>query len=144
MSLDKILSEMLPNAADLCRKHLDACEKIGIHLALTSGYRTRAQQEAEYAKGRLYNVSTGQWSVFDPRKISTNALPDHAPHCRGAAYDVVPIVDERAAWDRLDLFQKVGEIGEELGLTWGGRWPKLKDMPHFELPGWRLLPIKEA
>jgi hypothetical protein len=26
----------------------------------------------------------------------------------------------------------IGELGEELGLQWGGRFPK-KDMPHFQM-----------
>lgn len=144
MSLDRLLAELIPECADLCRRHLAACHNVGIELAVTAGFRTPAEQMALYTKGRLYNATAEGWTVVDPKRVVTNALPVYAPHCRGAAYDVVPIVEEKARWDRIDLFTRVGEIGEELGLTWGGRWPKLKDMPHFELPGWKLLPFKEG
>ena len=29
--------------------------------------------------------------------------------------------------------KKLGPIGEQLGLVWGGRWKSLIDIPHFEL-----------
>lgn len=32
------------------------------------------------------------------------------------------------------LFQKWGELGEKVGLEWGGRWPELVDGPHLQLP----------
>jgi hypothetical protein len=32
------------------------------------------------------------------------------------------------------LYAKLGELGESLGLTWGGRWDSLGDVYHFELP----------
>lgn len=35
-------------------------------------------------------------------------------------------------WDE-DLYLPLGEIAEELGLTWGGDWKSIKDYPHFEV-----------
>lgn len=140
---DVILAGLLPDVATKCRAHIAQCAALGIPLLLSSGWRSPDEQMALWTKGRIFNATTGIWSVVDPKRVVTNAEPEHAPHCRGAAYDVVPIVGEKAAWDRLDLFQRIGEAGEALLLTWGGRWPKLKDMPHFELPNWRGLPLKE-
>lgn len=31
-------------------------------------------------------------------------------------------------------FEKMGLLGEKVGLEWGGRWPNLVDGPHFQLP----------
>lgn len=36
------------------------------------------------------------------------------------------------------LWEKIGDIGEALGLSWGGRW-KWPDRPHFERLGGRTL-----
>ena len=40
---------------------------------------------------------------------------------------------EKLQWDADDeIWHRIGEIGESLGLRWGGRW-KQRDMGHFEL-----------
>lgn len=142
------------------RQHLSRCQSKGVSVALTSGWRSPQEQWAIYARGReqrtaqgfvvtpsdpdYFTLKGGTWVVVDHSKVVTNATPEHAPHCRGAAYDLCPVVNERAAWDRLDLFQMIADCATGLGLTWGGSWPKFKDMPHFELPNWRGLPLKES
>ena len=35
-----------------------------------------------------------------------------------------------------EQFEKVGKIGQEIGLEWGGSWKSFKDLPHFQLPNW--------
>lgn len=142
MKPEDILKGLLPDVAAKCRQHLKLCADKGIVLLLTSGWRSPEEQVRLFTKGRLQDPNIG-WHVVDPKRVVTNALPEQSAHCRGAAYDIVPVINERAAWDRWDLFEIVGTVGENLGLLWGGRWPKLKDMPHFELPNWRGLPLKE-
>jgi len=134
-----LIEGLQPALRSLAREHRLRAEKRGIAIVFTAGRRTPDEQWAAYRKGRMLTPA-GNWDVVDAGKVVTFAMPDRAPHCRGAAYDLCPIVAERAAWDRLDLFGELGRIGEDLGLVWGGRWAKLKDMPHFELAGWRLLP----
>lgn len=133
--IEGLYTELQP----LARLHRKMAEQRGIEIVFTSGKRTWIEQMEQYKKGRLLTASG--WVVTDTSKVVTFALPDQAPHCRGAAYDIVPIVAERAAWDRLDLFLELGRIGKECGLVWGGDWIKLKDFPHFELQGWRSLPM---
>lgn len=142
MSIDHVLVGLLPELAEKAREHLRRCAEKQIAVALTSGWRSPQEQMALYEKGREIN-SAGVWHVIDPRLVVTNAMPSQAPHCRGAAYDMVPIVNEKAAWDRLDLFQAIADCAHDLGLVWGGSWTRFKDMPHFELPYWRGLPLKE-
>lgn len=58
-----------------------------------------------------------------------------SPHQDGLAIDVCPVaLLARKGWDPGNfLWAKVGEIGESVGLIWGGRW-KVKDLDHFEMP----------
>lgn len=142
MMSELLIEGLLPELATKAREHRARAHAVGIEIVFTSGYRTPAQQEDEYAKGRQRDPFDGSWHLVDASKVVTHALPEHAPHCRGAAYDLVPIVNGKAAWDRLDLFAKLGGIGKELALVWGGDWLKLKDLPHFELPNWRALPLR--
>lgn len=60
-------------------------------------------------------------------------------HLTGDAIDIVPFDHYQAhgpdklLWDVADpIWQRIGQIGESLGLVWGGRW-KQKDMGHFEV-----------
>jgi hypothetical protein len=53
------------------------------------------------------------------------------------AFDVAFQRNGKADWS-FHLFEKMAGIGEPLGLEWGGRWEKLVDGPHFQLPmTWR-------
>lgn len=63
----------------------------------------------------------------------------NSKHLTGNAIDVVPYAVFDAAgpdklnWDGSDpVWQRLGEIGEACGLTWGGRWTKTPDYGHFE------------
>lgn len=137
---DVLLSGLLLPLADKARTHRARAHALGIDVVFTGGFRLPAEQMELFSHGRRLEAS-GLWTVVDPHLVVTNALPQQAPHCRRAAYDMAPVVKERVCWDRLDLFAELGRIGKELGLVWGGDWPKLKDMPHFELPDWRSLPL---
>lgn len=61
-------------------------------------------------------------------------------HLDGLAIDLCPYSlytlagADKLQWDaNAEVWQRVGAIGEALGLTWGGRW-KQRDMGHFEMP----------
>ena len=55
-------------------------------------------------------------------------------HFYGRAADFCPMINGKLNWNApLNYWQKCGEIAENLGFVWGGRWKK-KDMPHIELP----------
>lgn len=62
----------------------------------------------------------------------------HSKHIDGDAIDICPYSvydlhgDDKLQWNSGDpIWTKIGEIGESLGLRWGGRWTQ-KDMGHFE------------
>lgn len=138
MKTEEVIALLTPALQPLIRLHLARAKAAGLIVIVTSGFRTSAKQLELYAQGREWK---GQWVLVDAGKIVTNALPHEGPHCRGAAYDLCPLIHERCAWDRNDLFAQLGALGEALGLVWGGHFTgKFKDRPHFELPAWRSLP----
>lgn len=64
----------------------------------------------------------------------------HSKHLTGDAIDLVPYDmyqlhgPDKLQWDSKDpVWLIMGEIGEALGLVWGGRWTR-RDMGHFEYP----------
>lgn len=94
------------------------CRKQGIYLEISETYRNKDRQN--YVKKRGLSFLTG----------------GRSKHQYGIAVDVVPIdpYTKEFLWHDKELWYRVGKIGESLGLLWGGRWSRIKDYPHFELP----------
>lgn len=119
----------LPMIADLDALHpyfrdkvntlIVICKAKGIELAIVESYRTHSKQNEYKSMGKRYTRSGGGKSK----------------HQYGLAIDVVPMIDSVAQWNNTKLWRKVGVIGEQIGLRWGGRWRDLYDPGHFEWTG---------
>jgi peptidoglycan L-alanyl-D-glutamate endopeptidase CwlK len=118
------VEDLHPKVADLCRKFINACDKEGINVLITSTYRDHESQDALYAQGRT-----------TPGRKVTNARAGSSWHNWRCAFDFVPIVNGKAMWDDHRTFMRCGEIAESVGLEWGGRWTKFTDMPHCQWTG---------
>jgi len=122
------LALLKPKVRALAKELISLCQQFGCPILIIQTFRTIAEQDALYAKGRTA-----------PGKIVTRAKGGSSLHNYGVAFDFAPLVDDRPNWKQLDLFDKVGVMGEGLGLEWGGRWKKFNDLPHFQLcMGYRL------
>lgn len=104
---------------------LAKCTEKGIYLIITEGFRTVADQDALYAKGRTTKGS-----------IVTNARGSSysSQHQWGIAFDIA-INDKNLLYD-LTIIKKVGKLAKKVGLGWGGDWTSFKDYPHFYLKRW--------
>lgn len=114
------IATLEPDTARLAGEFVGRAAKAGIVVLVTEGYRSIDRQNHLYALGR---TRTG-------RRV-TNARGGFSFHQYRVAFDVVPIVGGAPAWRRLDLFRRLGTIGKNLGLTWGGDFRR-PDMPHFQ------------
>jgi peptidoglycan L-alanyl-D-glutamate endopeptidase CwlK len=98
----------------------------GIPVQVTAGYRTAADQDALYAKGRTA-----------PGDIVTNAKGGQSYHNFRLAVDIWPVdTKNNVVWSTPEsspLWQVIGQASQEQGLNWGGKW-KFLDLPHHELP----------
>ncbi len=93
-------------------------EETGARAALFEGFRSAKRQHELFLEGRSQkDAGTGK-------------------HEKGLAGDVW--FKDEAGWINPDdvppdWYYALGELGEEIGFTWGGRWKTLVDMPHFEV-----------
>lgn len=126
---DRYLAGLQPDLVQRYRILRDTCLVQGILIKITQGFRTEAEQQALFAMGRT-----------KPGQIVTQAQSaKDSPHGYGAAFDIVIFDGGKPSWEEpkmTSLYVQVGEIGESVGLEWGGRFPK-PDKPHFQLAGWR-------
>lgn len=119
---ERNIATLEPVTAKLAREHLRRLRAEGLNFKVTSGARTWDEQARLYAKGRTA-----------PGPRVTNARPGYSWHNFGTAYDLTLFSGKNPVWDSKH-YDRAGEIGEQLGLEWGGRWKKLVDRPHFQRP----------
>lgn len=123
--MSRDIQDLHPTVQNLCFDHLNACEACGIDLMITCTYRSMEEQAYLYSLGRTR-----------PGKKVTNAAAGQSLHNWRVAYDVVPLRAGKPVWGTKGedgrIWQVIGELGEKLGLEWGGRWRSIVDLPHFQ------------
>lgn len=116
------LDDLHPELSCKARALIAACACLDIHLFITETLRSNEEQEELYAQGRT-----------KPGKIVTYAKPGESKHNHGLAFDTAFRVSPgstKITWE--GPWELVGQMGEQIGLEWGGRWKK-RDRPHFQL-----------
>lgn len=112
----------------MARKFLAKAKAEGIDLLVTCTYRSPEDQANLYRQGRTR-----------PGKVVTNARPWKSWHQYRVAFDVVPIKNGKPIWNDVALWNRIGALGESVGLTWGGRWTSIVDRPHFQATGGKTM-----
>jgi len=120
------INDLIPALQPMAGAFLIKAKQAGFNIRITSTYRTLEEQAQLYANGRGSFVYNGVVYKASGNKIVTNAKPGQSKHNLRMAFDVV---DKDKGYN-ID-WEVLGKIGEEIGLSWGGRW-KFQDKPHFE------------
>lgn len=100
----------------------------GYRLRITAVYRTDAEQNYEYSKGRTIKGS-----------IVTSAKAGQSIHNYGLAFDFVILRDydgdekfETAEYKVDKYWMRIVYYFKSIGFTWGGDFKKMYDPPHLE------------
>lgn len=150
------ISELSPSMQDKYNTFDFKMKEKGIPYKLTCTGRTIVQQMALYTMGRLPLVEVnrfrwiaGLWLITEEenKKVTwtlnskhvMNMFDDALNNDCSHAFDIAIIKNGNIRWDlKVDVnmnmipdYEEAGKIGEECGLTWGGRW-KNADYVHFE------------
>ncbi len=122
--MSKNLEDLHPYVKYLAEKFIEECKKQGIDILIYSTFRSKEEQDKLYSQGRTA-----------PGEKVTNAKGGYSYHNYGLAFDCVPIINKKAQWNRIDLYDTMGKIGKNLGIEWGGDFKSIKDRPHFQWTG---------
>lgn len=103
------------DVAQLALLHVLVLQDLGIPAYVSEGERGFLKQ--------LYYRATGSSRTLD------------SAHRKGRAWDIGV---QGYTPDSLDsrhpgVWELIGQVGEELGARWGGRWSSIIDKPHFEV-----------
>lgn len=119
--MSRRIDDLDPETARKCRLLLRACEEAGIKIVVVHTLRTYEEQALIYAQGRTR-----------PGPIVTKAKPGYSWHNFGRAFDVAFEGTKPGTVKWTGPWEQLGQMGESLGLDWGGRWVTFVDKPHFE------------
>lgn len=123
------IEDLHPDLQLICHEFLAQAANQNIDVLITCTWRSNIEQDIAKAKG-LSNASAGQ-SPHD----CCNA--DGSPNSK--AFDFGIFDNGKYVTDGTDeRYRKAGEIGESLGLVWGGSWNH-PDWDHIELSNWKTL-----
>jgi peptidoglycan LD-endopeptidase CwlK len=136
------LTDLAPDVYPLAQRFMVLCEARKIDVLVTCTLRPSEEQAALFAQGRnplaVVNALRAQAGLpaitdKDNAMIVTRARPGQSLHETGRAFDVVPMDGGKPVWnDRSVLWQRLGEIGKEVGLEWAGLWECFREYPHFQ------------
>ena len=119
------LDDLEPDTRARAERFIAACAEAGIDVLIYCTHRSGAEQDALYAQGRS-----------KPGPVVTNARAGQSWHNWRRAFDFVPLVNGKAAWNDSDLYRRAGIIAEQCGLEWAGRWTgKLRETAHCQYRG---------
>lgn len=122
------IDDLHPKVAAMCREFMRRCADQGIDILVYSTYRDHESQAALYARGRT-----------EPGRIVTKARPGYSWHNHRCAFDFVPMIGSKPAWNDTALYLQCGAIAESVGLEWAGRWNRFREYPHCQFVGGNTL-----
>lgn len=114
------LSSLDPNVANMARKFLDLTKANGMDVRITAAFRSWDDSDRLYAQGRT-----------TPGSIISNTRGGESYHNWGLAFDAAPFENGVISNDP-EQFKKMGRLGEQVGLEWGGSFIDILDYPHFQ------------
>lgn len=143
--MSRKIEDLTPKLQSLYKLFDREMKIAGIKFKVTQTLRTHDEQKALYAQGRhpINIVNTLRKTaglapisqIENKKKVTWTMNSKHLPKSDGKsiAFDIC-ILDklDKPDWNSTNLYKLAGEIGESIGLVWGGRW-KNPDLPHFEL-----------
>lgn len=111
---------------------IELCAEEGFEIRVISTFRDAEFQNHLYAQGRTR-----------PGDVVTWVVGGYSNHNYRRAFDIGVFVNGKYMREHPG-YNKVGPLGESLGLAWGGRWRK-PDRPHFEfMEGYTTADFREG
>ena len=131
--MSRKIEDLTPEAQEKHGLFKSAMDEAGIPFMVTCTMRTQAEQDALYEQGRTKPGPVVTWTRH------SRHTPRIGDNGKSRAFDIAILKDGKPCWDakvsvdgdRVPDYQEAGEIGERVGLRWGGRW-KPADLCHFE------------
>jgi peptidoglycan LD-endopeptidase CwlK len=115
-----LLSSLNPYVAQLTKKFLFLAKANHLDVRILTAFRSWDEQDRLYTQGRT-----------KPGGIITDVRGGGSFHNWGLAFDAAPFENGIISND-LAKYKKMGNLGVQAGLQWGGNFKDIVDLPHFQ------------
>lgn len=127
-----------------CVENISSRTKLELNrdIIVVFGYRSPEQQQALYNQPTDGKDNDGDGKIDESDEKVTNAKSGQSAHEYYAAVDIWVMSQDNKTIDWSNKsFPKIikEEVAKIKGLTWGGNFKSIKDMPHIELTNWKSL-----
>lgn len=126
------LNELLPMVRVKALTLQALCKEKGIDIIFTATYRSSEEQDKLYSQPFDHVDNDRDGRIDEGDEKVTLAKGGQSYHNHRVAFDIVPLVHGKAIWNNMQLWSKIGKIGQAIGLEWGGSWEQFPDVPHFQ------------
>jgi peptidoglycan LD-endopeptidase CwlK len=120
------LEDLHPDMQSKAKRFVELCARENIDVLIYCTWRSPQEQKELYAIGRSKPGKKVTWTLASKHNNMLGKIP------ASLAFDCVPLRMGKPDWEASNAYERMGQIGEKLGLVWGGRW-RGKDTPHFEM-----------
>lgn len=131
--MSRRIEDLVPEMQEKAREFAGEMATAGVPFIFTSTRRTKEEQVELYARGRTKPGRKVTWTL-------------KSKHIEGTAFDIAVCKAGIPEWNvKIDVdedgipdYFEAGQIGESIGLVWGGRFKDARGKPipdfcHFEL-----------
>ena len=146
-TINQKIASLHPKFRSKATAFFNKAEDMGYQVDMVYGFRSVELQNNLYAQGRTFSgPKDTKGRIVNRSAVCTFSRGGSSYHNYGLAFDFkilgyktckkkasVANLGVRARWE--GGMEELGKMGESLGLTWGGRWTKMKDRPHFQYRG---------
>ena len=108
------IDRLRPDVAANCRAWLELCRAAGLLVLVTGTVRDEEYQQYCFENG-----------------TAATPVPSFHGEQAGLAFDFCQNIKGQEYSDSA-FFQRAGELGEQVGFEWGGRWKSFPDRPHLQ------------
>jgi peptidoglycan LD-endopeptidase CwlK len=115
--MSRSITDLIPEMQEKFKAFAAIMDEQDVDFIVTCTFRSQLEQNALYAQGRT-----------TPGKIVT--WTKNSRHTQRDAFDIAILKNGKITWDDSD-YLGAGNIGESVGLVWGGRWHQ-PDSCHFQ------------
>lgn len=147
------LNTLTPATKEKALLVLDLCKQADFDLLIYCTLRSLQEQAKLYRQSRSRNEINVKIEKFKNRGYQfladiieevgpsngphrTNAGPGESWHNYAEAWDAVPLINGKAAWnysDAKDQWDAYGDAVRQVGMNWAGDWTTFKELPHAQM-----------
>ena len=147
------LDDLVPEVQERAGRVVEVCNQVGVDLLIYCTLRPLEEQARLYRQSRSWALIKEKILAFKNRGYSfladildgigpcngahvTNAAPGESWHNYAEAWDAVPLIGGKPAWNYLNAkpqWDAYGECVRQVGMHWAGDWTNFREYPHAQL-----------